>query len=98
MCIRDRIKSVVLYWSAPGSLGTSALDNGVKLNDRESIEAALAFHKSVTSNIDTLKTGFPSNYLYDSENQPVGINLVKYTPYSFDDGSYPAFDYGNRCV
>ena len=94
----QQIESVVLYWSAPGSLGTSALDNGVKLNDRESIEAALAFHKSVTSNIDTLKTGFPSNYLYDSENQPVGINLVKYTPYSFDDGSYPAFDYGNSRV
>lgn len=91
----QQIKSVVLYWNAPGSLGTSALDNGVTLNDRESIEAALSFHKSVTANIDTLKTAFSSDYLYDRENQPTGMNFTEYTPYSFDDGSYSASDYGN---
>lgn len=89
-----QIQSVVLYWDVPGSLGTTALDDGVKLTDRPSIEAALAFHQSITTNIDTLKAGFPSDYIYDSENQPTAYNLMDYTPYSFDDGSYPISDYG----
>ena len=93
-----QIQSVALYWDAPGSLGSTALDDGVTLTDRESIEAVLSFHKSVTANIDTLKAKFPSSYLYDSETQTTNPNsLVDYAPYSFDD-SYSISDYGQSKV
>lgn len=90
----QQVKSVALSWNVSGGLTNDALDNVFVLSDRESIEAAIVFHQSIADNIDALKKDWPGDYIYDNGDQTEVAKLIGYEPYAFDDGTYPASDFG----
>ena len=86
--VTEKVKSVSVNWSAPGSLQNVALSAEVELFDQQSIENTVKFHKSIVANIQSLE-GTDRYYNQRLEKH----SLSGYEAYAFDDNTFAPSDY-----